>query len=156
MVCILIKCLLAEIDVVALMASSLSLQARVSAAHLKSIQHMESRPEAQCSLHLYLISVVFPPESQPHTYPTGETPSVPAAASLIQTQRGPKHFFAGNHAEPAGIFCHLSFHFQLAERFPGSRSREYFKGPIRKNSIISSSRRHCPGIQSSRPKWKKL
>lgn len=92
-VCTLIKCLLSEIAIVALMASSLSDQARVSTAHLRSIQHMESRQETQCGLHLCLISVVFPPESQPHTYPTGGTPSVSAAASLIQTQRGPKHFF---------------------------------------------------------------
>lgn len=120
---------------------------------------MESRLEAQHSLHLPLISV-FPLESQPCSYFPEEPKHPPFHSSISDPHTKRSHTFsAGNHAEPAGTFCHLSFHFELEMGlcyvFQAAGLGNTFRILSGKSpTVISISRRNCPGIQSSRPKWK--
>lgn len=124
---------------------------------------MESRQEAQCSLHLLVVSVVFPLQGPSFAAISLKNPNTlrSGAASLIQTQRGATHSQLEITWKPAGTFHHLSFHFELemglCSVFQAAGVENTFFGvPSGKPlMVISISRRHCPGIQSSRPEWKK-
>lgn len=125
---------------------------------------MESRLEAQHSLHLPLISV-FPPESQLCSHFPEEPKHPPSHSSIAYPHTKRSHTFsAGNNAEPAGTFRHLSFHFELEMGrcyvFQAAGVGNTFRIPSGKSpTVISISRRNCPGSrtsQSSRPKWKNV
>lgn len=76
---------------------------------------MESRQEAQRSLHLLVVSVVFPLQGPSFAAISLKNPNTlrSGAASLIQTQRGATHSQLEIARKPAGTFHHLSFHFEL-------------------------------------------
>lgn len=102
---------------------------------------MESRQEAQHSLQLCLISASFPPESPNSLLFPQKNPNTllsTAAASLDPNTKWSRTFSAGNHAEPAGTFRHLSFHFELemgpCSVFQAAGAGEYFQGLVRKKS----------------------
>ena len=123
---------------------------------------MESRQGAQRSLHLCLISPVFPPDSQPRSYFPEEPRHPPLHGGIADPNTKRSHTFsAGNHAEPAGTFHHLSFHFELemglCSVFQAAGVENTFRVPsVKSLTVISINRRHCPGIQTSRPKWKNV
>lgn len=110
----LIKCLLAEIAIVALQASSLFHQAWVSTALLNPIPantwSLDKRPDAACTSVRYpLFSLQSPNLS---AIPLKKHPLFRSSIADPNTKRT-HTFLAGNHAEPAGTFRHLSFHFEL-------------------------------------------
>lgn len=124
---------------------------------------MESRQEAQRSLHLLVVSVVFSPSGSQLRSHFPEEPQHPSLGSGVPDPNAKRShtFSAGNRAETRRNISPLIFSLWIRDGalqcFPGSRSGEYFFGvPSGKPlMVISISRRHCPGIQSSRPKWKK-
>lgn len=160
-VCMLIKCLLTEIAIVALQASSLFHQARVSTALLNPIPantwSLDKRPDAACTSVWYLLFSLQSPNLA--AIPLKKHPLFRSSIADPNTKRT-HTFLAGNHAEPAGTFRHLSFHFELemglCSVFQAAGAGNTLRVPSGKNSIISISRRHCPGTQSSRPKWKNV
>lgn len=100
---------------------------------------MESRQEARCSLHLCQISTVFPPESQPLSYSAEETPSVPQQHCWSKHKEDP-HIFSWKSCRTCRNISPLIFSLWIRDGavqcFPGSWSREYFKGPIRKKTLL--------------------
>lgn len=133
-VCMLIKCLLGEIVTVTLQASFLFHQTRASTAPLNSIltntrgQIQPAAPFSTCR---------FFPSGVPVSQPFPQRPSFGSSIPDPNAKRSPT-FSAGNHAEPAGTFRHLSFHFELemglCSVFQAAEVRNTYRGPGRKIS----------------------
>lgn len=158
-VCTLIKCLPVEIAIVALQASFLFHQAWASTALLNPIPantwSLDKRPNAACTSAWYLLFSLQIPNLAAISL---KNPLLHGSIADPNTKRS-HTFSAGNHAEPAGTFHHLSFHFELEMGLccvfqaagVGNTFGVLSGKPL---TVISISRRHCPGIQSSRLKWK--